>query len=153
MSCFNFGKEDELFPFEENANRWIEGISPDWKVNRDYKIPTKQREVEKRLLKFKRLFYGSEFEEKVNYIIYLNSRITSKSEKGKCFFFIVENYLFPFLEKLIYYQTNYPEGEEELNFLLKEIEKDLSLTQLKNFEDKINRTFDILISALYQQID
>jgi len=88
-----------------------------------------------------------------HYVIHLNGKVVSNSEKGGCFFYIVENYLFPFLEKLIYYQTNYPEGKEELDFFLQEIEKDLSLTKLKNFEDKINRTFDILISALYQQID
>ncbi|ADY73541.1 hypothetical protein Dester_0901 [Desulfurobacterium thermolithotrophum DSM 11699] len=152
MGCCNFGKEDEMFPFEEEANKWIEGILPQWKANRDYTIPTTKDEIEKRLKKFKRLIYDENLESKLEVIININSRIDFLSENGKIYVFIVKNYLFPFLEKLIYYKANEPEGKEELLFLIESIEKNLSVVKVKNFDEKINRTFDILISALYEQL-
>ena len=153
MGCCNFGREDELFPFEEEANRWIEGILPQWKINRSYEIPTLKDEIEKRLLKFKRLLYDEELESKVETIVSINRRIDFSSEGGRIYSYVVKNYLFPFLEKLIYYRANAPEGKEELFFSIEEIEKNLSVAKIQDLDERINRTFDILISILYQQLD
>ncbi|RUM42475.1 MAG: hypothetical protein DSY35_05310 [Desulfurobacterium sp.] len=146
MSCLEPEREEEFF----YMTRYTEGLIPTYNFN--YSIPTLKQEIEKKLLKLKNALGGDE-ERKLEQIISINSRVNfSSSEKAKSYRFLMDNYIFPFLKRLVVYRVNEPEGLKELSLLIDVIEKELSLCSKtpENIEDRIERTFDILISHLYQ---
>ncbi|MEO2082862.1 MAG: hypothetical protein ABGX12_02410, partial [Desulfurobacteriaceae bacterium] len=143
--CCEFGREDELFPFEEKARRFIEGLVPDWRTGRNYSIPSRRKEIEKRLLKIKNTFLGSEEEGKLDYLLNLNRR----ANLTPAYLYILESYLFPFLERLAFYRANAPEGFDSLKSMAEEIVGEFGFR--RKFPDNvlIEVAIDSLISALY----
>ena len=153
MGCCDFGKEDELFPFEEEAKRFIEGLLPQWKLEREFSIETKKGELLRFLSSVRNALIGYPEEGKLRYLEKLLKRPISE-ESRMAFFYISENYLIPFLRRLVYYRANEPEGFKELLFLADEILKDLSTFRKSlNDEEKVELALDVLISALYQQME
>ena len=153
MGCCNFGREDELFPFEEEANRFIEGILPQWKIEREFNVETKKGELLKFLSSVRNSLIGYPEEGKLRYLEKLLEKPVPE-ENRSVFFYISENYLIPFLKRLVYYRANEPEGFKELLFLADEILRELS-TFRKSLNDgeKVELALDVLISALYQQME
>ena len=152
MGCCNFGREDELFPFEEEAKRFIEGILPQWREGREFRVKTKKEELRQFVSSIKNSLIGYPEEEKLSYLECLLERSVPE-ENRETFFYISQNYLVPFLKRLVYYRANEPEGLEDLLFLADEILKELSTFKKLLREEKIELALDVLISALYQQME
>ncbi len=152
MGCCNFGKEDEFFPFEEEARRLIEGILPQWREGREFKVRTKKEELRQFVSSVKNSLLGYPEEEKLSYLECLLERPVPE-ENRQTFFYISQNYLVPFLKRLVYYRANEPEGLEDLLFLADEILKELSTFKKLLREEKVELALDVLISALYQQME
>lgn len=152
MGCCNFGREDELFPFQEEAERFIEGILPQWKLNREFSVKTKREELKEFVSSVKNSLLGYPEEEKLTYLEKLLDR-PILDEKREIVFYITENYLIPLLKKLVYYRANEPEGLEELLFLADEVLKELSTFKRVSREERVELALDVLISALYSQTE
>ena len=152
MGCCNFGREDELFPFEEEAKRFIEGILPQWREGREFRVETKKEELRRFVSSVKNSLLGYPEEEKLSYLECLLERPIPE-ENRKTFFYISQNYLVPFLKRLVYYRANEPEGLEDLLFFADEILKELSTFKKLLREEKVELALDVLISALYQQME
>ena len=146
MGCYDPERDDDFL----HLTRFAEGRIPSCSI-RDFSIPSLKEEIEKKILKFKNALSGEE-ERKLDLIVSINQRVDFSSEKALSYRFLLENYLFPFLKRLVVYRVNEPEGLKELLLLIDVIEKELSLCSKtpENIEDRIERTFDILISHLYQ---
>jgi len=143
MSCFNFGREDEDYPFEEEALRFFRGIIPGWD-NLEFRFPGWKGEVEKRLLAFKNAFLGEEEEPLIDYLLNLVARETPQGDRLKVWVFLFEEHLFPLLERLIYYRVNSPLGKEELSFKIKEIGELPGYSKVQTPYDAINRIIALL---------
>ena len=143
MSCFNFGREDEDFPFEEEALRFFKGKLPGWD-SLEFKVPSWKEEVSKRLHSFKNALLGSDEEPLLDYLIGLLEREELKDERLKVWHLLFEDYLFPLLERLIYYRANEPLGEEELSFKIREIASLPGYQRVKTPYDAINRIISLL---------
>ena len=152
MGCCNFGREDELFPFEEEAKRFIEGILPQWREGREFRVKTKKEELRQFVSSVKNSLLGYPEEEKLSYLECLLERPIPE-ENRQTFFYISQNYLVPFLKRLVYYRANEPEGLEDLLFFADEILKELSTFKKLLREEKVELALDVLISALYQQME
>ena len=152
MGCCNFGREDELFPFEEEAKRFIEGILPQWREGREFRVKTKKEELRRFVSSVKNSLLGYPEEEKLSYLECLLERPVPE-ENRETFFYISQNYLVPFLKRLVYYRANEPEGLEDLLFFADEILKELSTFKKLLREEKVELALDVLISALYQQME
>ena len=152
MGCCNFGREDELFPFEEEAKRFIEGILPQWREGREFRVKTKKEELRRFVSSVKNSLLGYPEEEKLSYLECLLERPIPE-ENRQTFFYISQNYLVPFLKRLVYYRANEPEGLEDLLFFADEILKELSTFKKLLREEKVELALDVLISALYQQME
>ena len=146
MGCYDPERDDDFL----HLTRFAEGRIPSCSI-RDFSIPSLKEEIEKKILKCKNALSGEE-ERKLDLIVSINQRVDFSSEKALSYRFLLENYLFPFLKRLVVYRVNEPEGLKELLLLIDVIEKELSLCSKtpENIEDRIERTFDILISHLYQ---
>ncbi len=143
MSCFNFGREDEDFPFEEEALKFFRGKLPGWDTL-EFRVPTWREEVEGRLLAFKNALLGSQEEPLLDYLLNLLKREEPAGERLKVWLYLFEEYLFPLLERLIYYRVNQPLGEEELVFKLKEIAALPGYQRVKTPCDAINKIVSLL---------
>ncbi len=121
--CCEFGREDELFPFEEKALKHIEGTNPHWKIGRNYTIPSWKEEIDKKLKKFENALCGTEEEERIRYIRQLLSRSNPSHEEAIRFKYLIENFLLPLLTHLVFFRTNEPEGKEELYRIINGIRK------------------------------
>ncbi len=152
MGCCNFGREDEFFPFEEEAKRFIEGILPQWKADREFRVRTKKEELRQFVSSVRNSLLGYPEEEKLSYLECLLEKPIPE-EKREAFFYISQNYLIPFLKRLVYYRANEPEGFEDLLFLADEILKELSTFKKLLREEKVELALDVLISALYHQME
>ncbi len=152
MGCCNFGREDDFFPFEEEARRFVEGIFPRWSVNREFRIETKRGELRRFVSSVKNSLLGYPEEEKLSYLECLLERPVPE-ENRQTFFYISQNYLIPFLKRLVYYRANEPEGFEDLLFLADEILKELSTFKKLLREERVELALDVLISALYNQLE
>ncbi len=152
MGCCNFGREDELFPFEEEARRLVEGILPEWSISREFKVKTKREEIRRFVSSVKNSLIGYPEEKKLSYLETLLERPVPE-ENRRAFFYICENYLVPYLKRLVFYRANEPEGFEELLFSAEEVLRELSVLKGVLREEKVELALDILISALYQQME
>jgi len=152
MGCCNFGREDELFPFEEEAKRFIEGILPQWREGREFRVKTKKEELRQFVSSVKNSLLGYPEEEKLSYLECLLEKPVPEKNREP-FFYISQNYLVPFLKRLVYYRANEPEGLEDLLFFADEILKELSTFKKLLREEKVELALDVLISALYQQME
>ena len=148
MACCNFGSEDELFPFEEKGTHFAEGIFPEWKVNRFFKVKTKLEEITEKVLSIKAALKGFPEEFKVEILSqFLKKELTEN--KRKLVYLLMTEYAIPFLEKLVFFRINEPEGFEEVEVLANEILELLSVPNQEHLNDKIERALDVLISVLY----
>ena len=68
MSCFNFGREDEDFPFEEEALRFVRGRFPDWEPL-DFQVPSWRERLRERLLSLQNALLGCEEEPLISYLL------------------------------------------------------------------------------------
>lgn len=152
MGCCNFGREDDLFPFQEEAEKFIEGILPQWKLNREFSVKTKKEELKEFVSSVKNSLLGYPEEGKLAYLENLLDRPVPE-EKREVFFYVAENYLIPFLKRLVYYRANEPEGLEELLLLADEVLKELSTFKKVLREERVELALDVLISALYGQTE
>jgi len=143
MSCFNFGREDEDFPFEEEALRFFKGKIPGWD-ELEFKVPTWRERVRERLLAFKNALLGSEEEPLIDYALTLVERENPEGERLKVWLYLFEEHLFPLLERLVFYRVNEPLGEEELSFKIKEIGELPGHSKVKSPSDAINRIIALL---------
>jgi hypothetical protein len=148
MGCYDPERDDDFL----HLTRFAEGRIPSCSI-RDFSIPSLKEEIEKKLLKFKNALSGEE-ERKLDLIVSINQRVDFSSEKALSYRFLLENYLFPFLKRLVVYRVNEPEGLKELLLLIDVIEKELSISPIntKNTEERIERAFDVLITHLYQHL-
>jgi len=119
MSCFNFGREDEDFPFEEEALRFVRGRFPDWEPL-DFQVPSWKERLRERLLSFQNALLGCEEEPLISYLLSWLERAVGR-ECALTATYLLERYLFPLLERLIFYRANAPLGREELEFAVKEV--------------------------------
>ncbi|RUM90799.1 MAG: hypothetical protein DSZ26_02540 [Thermovibrio sp.] len=152
MGCCNFGREDEGFPFEKEAEKLIEGINPQWKLNRTFRVRTKKEEIRRKLESVRNALIGFPEEGKISYLISLIERPIPEGSRDN-FFFIVNRYLIPFLNRLVFYRVNEPEGAEELKLIIEEIFKEVSTFKKRLREKEIESALDVLIGALYQQLE
>ncbi len=141
MSCFNFGREDEELPFEERALKFLDGRLPLYK---EFKVPTWREETLKRLKSFKNLLVGKEEEPLIDYLIKILEREKLNENTLKKWHFLIENYLFPLLEKLIFYRANSPLGKEEVELKVKEIGELPGAYKPKTPEEAINKVILLL---------
>ncbi len=141
MSCFNFGREDEELPFEEGALRFLEGRLP---YLREFKVPTWKEETLKRLKSFKNLLTGEEEETLIDYIEKLLKRKELNEESFKRWHFLIEGYLFPLLEKLVFFKANSPLGKEELELKVKEVGELPGAYRPKTVKGAINKIILLL---------
>ncbi len=142
--CCNFGREDELFPFEEEALKYIEGINPNWRIGREFSIPSWKEEIGKRLKSFENVLCGSEEEEKVKYIREKLFHLNPSKEEFIHIMYLIDRFLFPLLERLVFFKANAPEGEEELRLIVEEIE---ALSPGRRVSDPTD-ALEVLISYL-----
>jgi len=143
MSCFNFGREDEDFPFEEEALRFFKGKIPGWDTL-EFKVPTWKEEVLSRLRAFKNALEGSDEEPLIDYLIRVIERGAPSGDRLKVWRYLVEEHLFPLLERLIFYRVNEPLGEEELSFKIKEVGELPGHSKVKTPADAIGRIIALL---------
>ena len=146
MGCCEFGREDELFPFEEEAVRFIEGIDPKWSLNRSFSVPGWKERATSRLSKFRNALCGTEEEEKLEYLERLIER-QATPETAHRWLFVLESYLFPLLERLVFYRANAPEGEEALAFAVKEIDRISPTRKVKTPSEAVDALI-LLLSEL-----
>jgi len=151
VGCCNFGREDENFPFEEEALRFTEGILPQWNLNRELKVVTRKEEAKRRIESLRNALIGFPEEEKLSHVLSLLEREVPEENREK-FMFIVERYLIPFSQKLLIYRIN-SEGSEELEFLTDEILRELSTFKRRLLSDRIEIALNVLVGALYQQLE
>ncbi|RKQ63635.1 hypothetical protein C7457_0509 [Thermovibrio guaymasensis] len=143
MSCLNFGKEDEEFPFEEEALRFFKGKLPSWDTL-DFRVPIWRERFRDRLLSFKNALLGSEEETLIDYLMGLLEREEVSSNRLRVWVYLFENHLFPLLERLVFYRANEPLGLDELSFKLKEIGELPGYGRVETVSDAINRIIALL---------
>ncbi|WP_457679781.1 hypothetical protein [Thermovibrio sp.] len=144
MSCFNFGREDEDFPFEEEALRFFKG-----KIREldqlEFSFPSWRKEFLERLYSFKNLLTGEEEEPLIDYLVSLVKRETFKGERLKIWLYLFNGYLFPLLERLVFYKVNEPLGREELSFWVREVKELPGRKEVSDHLDAVNKIISLLM--------
>ena len=90
MGCCDFGREDELFPFEDEAIKFIEGILPQWKTEREFKVKTKNEELRHFVSSVKNFLLGYPEEEKLSYLECLLEKPIPEENRQTFFLHITE---------------------------------------------------------------
>jgi len=147
MSCCNFGREDEEFLFSEKLKRFFEGIDPSFGET-TFKVETKREGYLKRFEAFRRAFLGAPEEPFLEAAVGLFGREFAVNGQLAA---VVENLFFPFLERLLFFKVNAPEGESELEGALSLLEELLELkVKGLSLESRVELSLNALTRLLYE---